>query len=70
MFSRTFKAFVMFVTFFLFQSTLYVVLAHGKCPKNSLHRDLFKTKDLKQKTPRPPAAFDAPCGAWIGLQSN
>ena len=42
MFSLTFKAFVMFVTFSLFQSNLYIVLACGKGHKNSVHRDLFK----------------------------
>ena len=47
----------MFVTFLLFQSNLYVVLARGKSPKNSVHRDLFKTKTPKQKKPRPPAVF-------------
>ena len=47
----------MFVTFLLFQSNLYVVLARGKSPKNSVHRDLFKTKTTKQKKPRPPAVF-------------
>ena len=51
MFSVTFKAFVVFVTFLLFQSNLYIVLAHGKGPKNNFHRDLFKTKNPKQKTP-------------------
>ena len=44
MFSLTFKAFVTFVTIFLFQSNLYTVLAHGKGPKNSIHRNFFKTK--------------------------
>ena len=39
----------MFVTFLLFQSNLYVVLARGKGPKNSVNRDLFKTKTPKQK---------------------
>ena len=41
---------MMFLTFSLFQSNLYVVLACGKGPKNSVHRDLFKTKSPKQKT--------------------
>ena len=45
MFSLTFKAFVMFVTFLLFQSNRYVVLAHGKVPKDSVHLDLFKPKN-------------------------
>ena len=31
-----FKAFVMFVTFLLFQSNLRMVLAHEKGPKNSI----------------------------------
>ena len=60
----------MFVTFLLFQSNLYVVLARGKGPKNSVHRDLFKTKNPKQKSPRPQAAFYVPYGAWISLQPN
>ena len=50
----------MLLTFFLFQSNLYIVLAHGKGPKNSIHRDLFKTKTSKQKTPRLQAAFYVP----------
>ena len=53
----------MFVTFLLFQSNLYMILACGKGPKNRVHRDLFKTKNPKQKNPRPPAVFYAPCGA-------
>ena len=40
----------MFVTFLLFQSNLYVVLAHGKGPKSSIHGDFFITKKPKQKT--------------------
>ena len=44
MFSLTFKPFVMLVTFLLFQSNLYIVLARGKTPKNSVHTDLFKNK--------------------------
>ena len=60
----------MFVTFLLFQSNLYVVLAHGKCPKNNIHGDLFMTKKPKEKNPRPPAAFYMPYGAWIGLLPN
>ena len=43
----------MFVTSLLFQSNLYIVLASGKGPKN---RELFKTKNPKQKIPRPRAA--------------
>ena len=53
MFSLTFKVFVMFVTFLLFQSNLFVVLACGKSPKNSVHRDLFKTKSPTQKNSQP-----------------
>ena len=34
----------MFVTFLLFESNLYLVLAREKGPKNSVHRDLFETK--------------------------
>ena len=60
MFSLTFKAFMMFVTFLLFQSNLYMVLECGKGPKNSIHRDLFWTKKHKQEKPRPPPAFYAP----------
>ena len=60
----------MFGIFLLFQSNLYVVLARGKGPKNSVHRDLFKTKKTLNKSPRPPAAFYGPYGVWIGLQSN
>ena len=45
MFSVTFKALMMFVTFLQFQNTLYVVLASVKCLKISVHRDLFKTKN-------------------------
>ena len=54
----------MFVTFLLFQSNLYVVLARGKGPKNSVQRDIFHTKKTL------PAAFYAPYGAWIDLQPN
>ena len=39
----------------LFQINLYVVLARGKGPKNGVHRDLFKTKKPKQKTPQTPS---------------
>ena len=60
----------MFVTFLLFQSNFYVILARGKGPQNSVHRDLFKTKNSKHKTLRPPAAFYAPYGVWRGLQPN
>ena len=47
-----------------------MVLACEKGPKNSVRRDLFKTKNPKQKISRPPAAFHARYGAWIGLQPN
>ena len=70
MFSLTFKAFVKLVTFFLFQSNLYIVLAHGKGPKNSIHRDLFKTKTSKQKTPRLQAAFYVSYSVWIGQKCH
>ena len=43
----------MFVTFLLFQSNFYVILARGKGPQNSVHRDLFKTKNPKHKTLKP-----------------
>ena len=39
MFSLKFQAFVMFVTFLLFQSNLCVVLAREKGPKNCVHRN-------------------------------
>ena len=58
----------MFMKFLLFQSNLYVVLARGIGPKNSVHRSLFKTKIPKQKTPRLLAAFYGLYGVWIGLQ--
>ena len=70
MFSLTFKAFVMLVTFLLFQNNLYIVLARGKGPKNSVHRDLFKTKNPKQKNPRHTAVIYALLGAWVGLHPN
>ena len=57
MFFITFKVFVMFVTFVLFQSNLFVVLARGKGPKNSVHRDLFKTKSSTQKNSQPPSCI-------------
>ena len=66
-FSLLIKAFVMFLTFLLFQSNLYVVLARRKGPKNSVHKDLLKTKNPKQKIPRPPAASYGPYDAWVGL---
>ena len=40
----------MFVIFLLFQINLYLVLAREKGHKNSIHRDLFKTKNSKKKT--------------------
>ena len=52
LFSLIFKAFVMLVTFLLFQSNLYIVLACGKVQKTAFI-EIFS----KQKTPRPPAAF-------------
>ena len=70
MFSITFKAFVMFVTFLLFQSNLYVVSARGKEPKISVHRDLFRTKIPKRKNIQTHSCFYAPYQAWIGLQPN
>ena len=51
MFFLTIKAFVMLVTFLLFQSNIYVVLVCEKGPKNSVHRDIFKTKTLNKKSP-------------------
>ena len=44
MFSLTFKAFVMFLTFLLFQSNLQAVLACGKGHMNRVHRELKKPK--------------------------
>lgn len=43
----------MLMIFLLFQSNFYVVLARGKGPKNSIYRNLFKTKKPKQKTSDP-----------------
>ena len=59
-FSATFKAFVMLMTLLLFQSNLYLVLVHEKGPKNSIHRYLFKTKKILNKTPQTPAVFYMP----------
>ena len=70
MFSLTDKAFVMFVIFLLFQSNIYLVLAHGNGPKNSVHRDFSNTTNPKQKLPRPSTVFYMPYGSWIGLQPN
>ena len=36
-----------------------------KVLKIAFIRDLFKTKNPKQKNPRPPAAFYTPYGAWM-----
>ena len=55
MFTLTFKAFVMLLTLLLFQSNLFVFLAHGKGLKNSVHRDLFRAKNAEQKTPLIPS---------------
>ena len=52
-FSLLIKIFVMLMIFLLFQSNFYVVLARGKGPKNSIYRNLFKTKKPKQKTSDP-----------------
>ena len=60
----------MFVKFLPFQSNLYVVLARGKGPKNNIHRDVFKTKNPKQKIPRPPSCVLRALDAWVGLQPN
>ena len=51
MLSLTFKAAVMLVTFSLFQSNLYLVLAHEKGPKNIVQRDLCQTKYLSKTSP-------------------
>ena len=42
------------LAFSLCQSNLYIVLAHGKSPTNSSHRNLFKTKTLKEIKPHWP----------------
>lgn len=52
-FSLLMKIFVMFMMFLLFQSNFFVFLARGKGPKNSIYRNLFKTKKPKQKTSDP-----------------
>ena len=57
MFSLTDKAFVMFVTFLLFQSNIYLVLAHGNGPKDSVHRDFFSTKKLNKPPLDPQLCF-------------
>ena len=57
----------MFVTLLLFQSNLYVAIARGKRPKNSVHRDLLKTRNSKQKTP---SCILRAYSAWTGLQPN
>ena len=49
-FSLTFKAFMMFVTFLLFQSNLYVVLARGKGSKNSIIEIFARQKTLNKKS--------------------
>ena len=40
----------MFITFLLFQNIHFY---YFKGFENSVHKDLFKTKNPKQKTPRP-----------------
>ena len=49
MFSLAFKAFVMFTTFLLFHSSLYIVLAHGKGPKKAFIKTFSKQKTLNKK---------------------
>ena len=61
-FSLLIKAFVTSLTYSLFQSNLYVVLASGKGPKNSVYRDIFKIKSPKQKLPDPQLCFT--CLTW------
>ena len=68
-FSLTFKAFVMFVTFLLFQSNFYIVLVHGKVLKIAFIEILVRQKTLN-KEPLEPNLFYLPYGAWIGLDSN
>ena len=41
-----------------------------KALKNSIHRDLFKTKTSKQKTPRLQAAFYVSYSVWIGQKRH
>ena len=67
-FSLTFKAFLMFAAFLVLLSNLYVVLARGKSPKKSTHRDLFKTKTRNKKSVDP--QLYALYRLWIGLQPN
>ena len=63
MFSLTFKASVMFI-FLLFVRNFYVILALGEVPKNSIHRDLFKTKTLNNKSADPQLRFSAFYALW------
>ena len=49
-----------YLTLLLCQSNLCIVLAHGKSPTNSIHKDLFKTKTPKQKPHWFPATFYMP----------
>ena len=44
--------------YYLKVTYIYIVLAYGKGPKNSIHKELLGQKTLN-KTPRPPAAFYA-----------
>ena len=71
MFSLTFShSFWDVCDILFFQSNLCIVLAHGKSPKNSIHRDLFKTKTLKQKPHRPPVTFYVPQPDFPKLLKN
>ena len=69
MFSLTFRAFVMFVTFLLFQSNLYIVLACKKGPKNSIHRYLLRQNALNKK-PQTPSCILHALWCVIGLHPS
>ena len=57
MFSPTFRAFVTFMTFLLFQSNLYIVLAHGKGPKIAFIEIFSRQKTLYKDPPHPQLHF-------------
>ena len=57
MFSFTFKIFVMFVTFLLRLTNLYIVLARGKGTKKAFIEIFSRQKTQTKKTRGPPAAF-------------
>ena len=57
MFSFTFKIFVMFVTFLLRLTNLYIVLARGKRTKKAFIEIFSRQKAQTKETRGPPAAF-------------